>query len=130
MEDRGCPLCEAPKETVSHLFLECMFSRAVAFASHWGLKWNEEHWSSIEELVSNCLCSSRKFFGMRLGKEEALVVLVCILETIWNVRNAKIHEGKVDVIKVVRRMETRVNEIISTRSLMVKIRVEGSNAWV
>lgn len=64
-----------------------------------------------------------------MGKEKAIVVLVSFLDAIWAARNAKIHEGKVDILRVVRKLGSRVDELLSKRNVFTKKHVEKTSGW-
>lgn len=111
----GCILCDAPRETYVHIFVECPFIKAVAYVCRWALKWDKEHCGTIEDVVFCCLCGDGNAFGSMLGKMEATMVLVFLVEVVWAARNTKVHDGRVDVLEVVRNLELRVDEFTLSR---------------
>lgn len=127
--DGGCALCEAPRETSLHLLAECSFIRAVAFASSWGLIWDKEHYSSIENLVSCCLCRDGNAFSSGLGQREATAVLTSLLEAVWEARNTKVHEGRVDILETVLKLELKVEDILSLRKEIKEKRIPSMTYW-
>lgn len=71
--DTCCVLCNDQEETYLHLFKQCPFSRAMAFANKWGCILENSIANTFSEVIDGCLASNLISQGMR--KEFTAVFL-------------------------------------------------------
>jgi len=86
MESRNCPLCHDASESLSHLFLDCDFTKQVFF---WIFRWcgiRHRSFSSVLELTE----FAANWGNTPLEKELSSLVFSCLIWCIWLARNDKI----------------------------------------
>ena len=92
--DSSCSLCDHHLETSIHLFWECPLARVVWFGSEWSIRSEgillQNPMSLIEILVD--LSATLGFNGV--VKENFLLMGALILDQLWKLRNAKVHDGR------------------------------------
>uniref|UniRef100_A0A2N9GPX3 Reverse transcriptase zinc-binding domain-containing protein n=1 Tax=Fagus sylvatica TaxID=28930 RepID=A0A2N9GPX3_FAGSY len=92
--DSSCSLCDHHLETSIHLFWECSLARAVWFGSEWSIQSEgillQNPLSLIEMLVDPP--ATLGFNGA--VKEKFLLMGALILDQLWKLRNAKVHDGR------------------------------------
>ncbi len=84
LEDQRCAICSGISETTTHILWECPFANCV--------------WSTSSGRLQKCHVSEEEFIVLvrklvRMLSSEELEVWAVLSWSIWNARNAWIHEG-------------------------------------
>lgn len=97
-DDDTCVLCDQESETITHLLINCSYSRQVWFSALRRLGWENAAPSSVHFSLAEWWCAARK----RLQKEDrkafdTLTVLICWL--LWKERNNRTFDHSVHTIQ-------------------------------
>ncbi|XP_015895749.1 uncharacterized protein LOC107429552 [Ziziphus jujuba] len=106
-------MCVFTKETLSHLFIECLVAKAIAFCSKWGLKLNAVVTSNSQDLVRWCVNSSDQMVNMLGGKDFTTLLLATFLYVVWELRNDRVFESKSSISQATIRWNSLVEEFKS-----------------
>lgn len=110
MRDSNCALCEEAEETLLHLFRGCHVTRAIDFASRWGVRLDGRNNDNIIEFIKGCL--EVKSSPRRASMEERLlpVILSSLFYNVWSLRNLTFFEGKMCITGAVKGLEGMVDK--------------------
>ncbi|KAM6567827.1 hypothetical protein CsatA_026955 [Cannabis sativa] len=94
--DDNCPLCKEATETSFHLFWSCSFAKAIWFSIGWGIRtevYNLTDWKSWFGWFAQ---DSNRPPSVRLV--DLMLTTICIVDTVWNERNRRIHGEKETIL--------------------------------
>ncbi|GLT69355.1 hypothetical protein SLA2020_415130 [Shorea laevis] len=95
LEDKACPICNGPSESIQHIFLDCILAKAVWRTSRWSLNSSSFAVLSIDSWIKAIL-HPNAVFGIPIVEVEYFQLLVMIaLDAIWCARNNRIHNNVV-----------------------------------
>ncbi|KAJ1418141.1 Zinc knuckle CX2CX4HX4C [Sesbania bispinosa] len=80
-----CPCCEVDRETETHLFRDCSWSKQIWSQSPIDSQWQFPHIESIGEWINNIIL---------VCAEEVVCLFITICYEIWQARNRKVFEQK------------------------------------
>ena len=86
-----CPMCDEGEETLSHLFLQCPFARAVWYGSSLGIRTSELNHLSVKQWLLNHITAANIPVQT---KRSSLQSIFTTLWTIWTHGNLVLHNGK------------------------------------
>ena len=86
-----CLICDEGEETMSHMFLQCPFARAVWYGSSLGIRTSELNHPSVKQWLLSHVTNTNMPIQT---KQSSLQSIFTILWTIWIHRNLILHNGK------------------------------------
>ena len=86
-----CPLCDEAKETTSHLFQFCSFSRATWHGTSFAVHTSDLRNSSIQQWIERLLQIHKDLESDNMSYLQGIFTT---LWSIWTHRNLVVHEGK------------------------------------
>ncbi|GFZ09693.1 hypothetical protein Acr_21g0002920 [Actinidia rufa] len=92
IEDQSCPLCSAQNETLNHLFFQCTFGKQI-----WA---NIKSWLGISQAMQSLKATVKWLIkearGTGFPAKIKRIGIACMVYSIWEARNKRIFEGKVE----------------------------------
>ncbi|GFS37427.1 phytochrome and flowering time regulatory protein [Actinidia rufa] len=92
IEDQSCPLCSAQNETLNHLFFQCTFGKQI-----WA---NIKSWLGISRAMQSLKATVKWLIkearGTGFPAKIKRIGIACMVYSIWEARNKRIFEGKVE----------------------------------
>lgn len=125
IKEATCWLCGQQDESSLHLFKNCSFTCAVAFAGKWGIRLDGFNCELVKDLICWCLGGGRNADFDTL-KDTKTLIFASLFYVIWNARNGKLFDKNYDVALVVKLWERMVDDfageshIISQESRTLK----------
>ena len=133
--DISCPLCLDSKESIVHLFLKCLVSRAIWFGLRWAIHSSQFMVTNNKDIIK-MVCDPpiivEPYSSSNCLKDHTTIQFSNTLDFIWNLRNQVVHNGfKFNISGTIQQLEARIEEnirslediepdVVGTRLLNVK----------
>lgn len=102
-ESLGCPICNSTEETVSHLFLECPYSRVLWRQSPWSINFIS---TDINSWIVGILNpdSFLQIDNEDINKFQLFAVIT--MDNLWFYRNQVIHDQKkINILQLIEQVK-------------------------
>lgn len=111
--DKGnavCFLCGVEIEDSIHIFKQCHFIRALAFASKWGCRLDNWDVNDIKHWIWFYVEPVRRAIPEPLDTLAVTLFLASLLYIVWHYRNEELFKGKIQLSQAMLYLERTVEE--------------------
>jgi hypothetical protein len=93
LEDKACPICNGPTESIQHIFLDCILAKAIWRTSRWPLDSSSFADLPIVFWIKAILHPNEVLHIPIFDVENFQLSMVIALDAIWCARNNRVHNN-------------------------------------
>lgn len=127
--DFSCATCGANVESTFHIIKECPGSKAIAFCSKWGAKFEGWPGKNSKDLIQLCLDPPKSIWEGFIDKDKFTIFALSFLYSCWQFRNDKVFSGKSSIYIVATHFDRVVADFTSILNYSSTFEVEDEEKW-